>query len=223
MMPIEKGPAPQELIDAKRRIERTPDATLSWRNVDASEREATLRALLNEQGQLCAYCTRKIDMDNAHVEHIIPQSEAAGADDPHSVDYRILLAVCDGFDGYAEGQTCDRSRGDAPLVVNPLKPETLKGIRYRRDGWILSDDRAVNQDLDRTLNLNQPLLVRNRKATLEALSKMFERIGARGENRRVVSLCRHYIDEHLKNPQVREPFDGAVIYFMKKRLRASGL
>ena len=223
MLPIKKGPAPQELINATRRIEGTPNATLSWRNITSPEREATLQALLDEQGHLCAYCTDKIKMDNAHVEHIIPQSEAAGADDPHSVDYGNLLAVCDGFAGCAGGQTCDRSRGDTPLTVNPLKPETLESIRYLRDGRILSDDSAVNQDLDRTLNLNQPLLVRNRGAVLGVLFEKLERTSARGGNRRVVSFCRSYVDEHLKNPQARNPYDGAIIYFMKKRLRASGV
>lgn len=220
MLPIKKGAAPKQLLDAVRRIEATPDATLSWRNTTAEERAETRRALLDEQGHLCAYCTRRIAEDNSHVEHIVPQSEAAGANDPSSLDYGNLLAVCDGFAGSVDGQTCDRSRGNASLAVNPLKPETLESIRYRRDGRILADDPRIDGDVTRTLNLNHPMLVRNRAAVLRVLFARFEREDARGGQRRVLALCRGYVDEHLKNAHAREPYDGAVIYFMKRRLRA---
>ena len=221
MLPIEKGSPPQELVDAKMRISGTPDATLSWRNTTSSERAATLRELLADQGRLCAYCTRRIDDSNAHVEHIIPQSEALGGDDPSSLSYENLLAVCDGLSGDKNGQICDRARGDDPLTVNPLKSETLETIRYRRDGKIVADDPAVRKDLDKTLNLNHPLLVRNRAAVLRALFAKLARADARGGNRRVVSLCRGYVNEHLSDAATREPFDGAVIYFMNKRLRST--
>lgn len=72
MLPIKKGAPPQELLDARRRIENTPDTTLSWRFVTREEHQATLRSLLREQGSLCAYCMRRIKEENAHVEHIIP-------------------------------------------------------------------------------------------------------------------------------------------------------
>lgn len=220
MLPIKKGAAPKQLADAVRRIKGTPDATLSWRNVSADERKATLQALLNEQGSLCAYCTRRVSVNTAHVEHFVPQSEAAGLDDPLSLDYRNLLAVCDGLEGSEEGLTCDRARGNAPLTVNPLSSETLESIRYRRDGKMLADDPVIERDVAETLNLNHPLLVRNRGAALRALFARLEREGSRGGKRRVLSLCRGYIDERLSNPKAREPYDGAIIYFMKRRLSA---
>lgn len=220
MLPIRKGVAPRQLTDAARRIKETPDATLSWRNINPDERGATLRALLDEQGSLCAYCTRRVDMNTAHVEHIVPQSVAAGSDDPLSLDYGNLLAVCDGFEGSEEGLTCDRARGNAPLTVNPLKPETLGSIRYQRDGKMLADDPVIRRDVAGTLNLNHPLLIRNRRAALQVLFARLEREDSRGGRRRVLSLCRGYVDEHLSNPKAREPYDGAIIYFMKKRLSA---
>lgn len=219
MLPIRKGSAPRQLVDAVRRIKQTPDATLSWRNVTSPEREATLGALLDEQGSLCAYCTRKIGADSAHVEHIVAQSAAEGSDDPRSLDYGNLLAVCDGFEGSGEGLTCDRSRGNVPLTVNPLRPETLESIRYRRDGTMLAGDPQVNHDVTKTLNLNQKLLVRNRKAALQALFDEFERVGARSGGRGVRRLCRRYINEHIADPATRKPYDGAIIYFMRRRLR----
>ena len=60
MLPIDKGKPPRELADAKRRIKGTPDAVLNWEGLDGHERKAVLRSLIDEQGGLCAYCTRRI-------------------------------------------------------------------------------------------------------------------------------------------------------------------
>lgn len=138
MLPIDKGPMPNELADAIRRVKTTPNTTMNWKSLDGRERGAVLRSMLKEQGGLCAYCTDRIDEDSAHVEHIVPQSAGAGSDDRNSVDYKNLLAVCDGFRGNAAGLTCDRARGNALLTVNPLKHETLSSIRYGRDGENIS-------------------------------------------------------------------------------------
>ena len=85
---------------------------------------------------------------------------------------------------------------------------------------MLADDSAVDRDVAKTLNLNHPLLVRNRRAALQVLFARLEREDSRGGKRKVFSLCRGYVDEHLSNPKAREPYDGAIIYFMKKRLSA---
>lgn len=220
MLPIEKGAEPRELAEGIRRMRSTPDASVRWGNLDRGERGATLRALLRDQGNLCAYCMRRITEESAHVEHIVPQSMVASGDDPASVSYKNLLAVCDGFEGNKAGLTCDRARGNASLSVNPLKPETLKSIRYRQDGRILSEDPEVEKDLDETLNLNQDLLVRNRKAALTEAFKRLERWGRHGGRGFVAKRCSRYIEEHLSRVDMREPYDGAVIYFMQRRARA---
>lgn len=220
MLPIKKGTAPQELVEGIGRIKKTPDASMRWGSLDSGEKDATLRALLRDQGGLCAYCTRRISERSAHVEHVVPQSAVALGDDPASVDYKNLLAVCDGFEGSEAGLTCDRARGNAPLSVDPLKPETLESIRYRRDGVIFSENPEVEEDLNRTLSLNQSLLVRNRRAALRALSSRLDRLDKRKGKGAVVRLCEDYVAEHLSHADRREPYDGAVIYFMRRRLRA---
>ncbi len=221
MLPIEKGPVPKKLREARGRIAATPGTTLSWTSVDSEEKAAALDALLAEQGGLCAYCMRGISAASAHVEHIVPQSMAAGEDDPLSVDYQNLLAVCDGFEGSAEGLTCDRARGNKVLSVNPLKPDTLESIRYMRDGRIRSEVPVIAQDLETTLNLNQSLLVRNRRVVLKELFGRlgrYERLHGKSGLRR---YCEKYLAAHLSDPSERIPYDGAIIYFMKKRLRAA--
>ena len=219
MLPIKKGPAPADYLDAVRTLKDTPDATLSWKNLSTEGKAAARRALLAEQGGLCAYCMRKIDDSNSHVEHYVPQSEGAGSDDPVSVDFGNLLAVCNGFEDTSEGLTCDRARKDAPMVVNPLIERTLEGIRYDRGGSIHSLDPEIDHDLCETLNLNQRYLQKNRREVIRRLGSKLESVGRRG-NRAVRTYCERYVTGHLTRPSMREPYDGAVIYYMQKRLRA---
>ena len=183
------------------------------------ERQATLEALLRDQGGLCAYCTRRVDVNSGHVEHIIPQSEGKGGDDPNSVDYRNMLAVCDGFEGDQAGLTCDRARGSRPLAINPLDAAQVDCITYRHDGTIGSVDTSICDCLNKTLNLNQEMLKRNRRAALDASYKLLERRGRRGP-KVVVAYCKRYVEEHLARPEERQPYDGIVVYFMRKRIRA---
>lgn len=104
--------------------------------------------------------------------------------------------------------------------MNPLRPWTLEGIRYRRDGRICSGDAEIDRDLESTLNLNQALLVRNRRAALGALNGKLQGIGERRGPGAVRAFCGKYVQEHLSDASVREPFDGMLIYFMRRRLRA---
>lgn len=218
MLPIDKSKPPHELVNGVRRLKSTPDATVKWDNLDHAERAATLESLLLEQGNLCAYCTRRISADSAHVEHIVPRSQ----DDARSVEYGNLLAVCDGMIGGARDSTCDRSRGNRSLTVNPLKRETLEGIRYRRDGTTYADRPEIDEDIANTLNLNQRLLVRNRKEVVRRLQGKLGQLDRAGSDRsRVSSYCRKYVDRHLANPSERLPYDGIVLYFMQKRLRSA--
>ena len=223
MLPISKGKPPKALSEAVAKMKATPDASPDWRLVDSAVKSETLSALLKEQGSLCAYCMRKISLVSAHVEHYVPQSDAKASDESLLVDYHNLLAVCDGFVGNESGLTCDKARGDKPLYVDPLRHDTLEGIRYRRNGEMYADGghEQVERDLQ-TLNLNQELLCRNRKAALEGLYRTLEKLGKNRAQKAVEGFCRQYIEEHLENPGLREPYDGIVIYFMKKRVRAAG-
>lgn len=221
MLPINKRSAPAELANAIRRVKTTRDAIVNWKNLDRDGHEATLAALLEEQGHLCAYCSRRITAQNAHVEHIVPQSAGAGADDPVSVAYDNMLAVCDGFEGSTAGLTCDRARGDTPMKVNPLKSQTLTSIRFQRNGVMKASDNEVCNDVCVTLNLNQALLVKNRRRALEALNREHDRIGRRRGSHAVESYCQRYVQEHLAAPETRLPYDDIIIYFMNRRIRAA--
>lgn len=214
MIPINKGEEPKALTEALSELRSTPSAVVSWGEV--RNQRPIREALCREQGGLCAYCMRRIDPDSSHVEHIIPQSVCEPGQD---VAYDNMLAVCDGNEGTGEGSAliCDRARRDRALVVNPLKPETLRGIKYYRNGKIDSDDEEIRKDLDETLNLNceAAYLPQNRKAAIEALDKWMARSSRRGS---IVAACKKRRDD-IEESGVKPEYAGALLYFLDKRIR----
>ena len=113
--------------------------------------------LVDEQRGLCVYCTRRIaghmterlplsrilgpdDMDrpvDAHVEHYVPRhpgpwytGKGRTSADALSLDYRNLFAVCNG-----QGGTCDKSRGNQRLRVDPRDPSDIRTISYTVGGY----------------------------------------------------------------------------------------
>lgn len=212
MIPIRKGTQPTALTDALRELRMTPNASVSWGEV--RNQRPIREALCREQGGLCAYCMKKITADTSHVEHIVPQSACKPGED---VAYGNMLAVCDGNEGagYAGALTCDRARQDRALTVNPLKPETLKGIGYRRNGEITSTDGAVRRDLCETLNLNcgAAYLPQNRKAVIDALNRWMA--AQRGN---VAGECRRR-REAIEDSDVKPEFAGVLLYFLDRRIR----
>lgn len=214
MLPIVKGNPPKEFVRELRELRSTPGASASWDQVRT--RGAVIEALCREQGQLCAYCMKRISPNTAHVEHVVPQSKCAPSQD---VDYDNMLAVCDGNEGAGSRGvlTCDRARGDVPLKVNPLRPETLAEIRYRSDGIICSDDAGVQRDLDETLNLNcrEAYLPQNRKKVIDTLNLQLRKVAESGN---VVGYCMRQRDA-IARSEVKLEFAGVMLYFLEKRIR----
>ncbi|WP_322156062.1 retron system putative HNH endonuclease [Paratractidigestivibacter sp.] len=214
MIPINKREKPKVLTDALHELRSTPSAVVCWGEV--RNQRPIREALCREQGGLCAYCMRRIDPDSSHVEHIIPQSACEPGQD---VAYDNMLAVCDGNEGAGDGSAliCDRARRDRALVVNPLKPETLRGIKYYGNGKIDSDDEAVRKDLNETLNLNceAAYLPQNRKAAIEALNEWMKSSASR---RSIVSACKKRRDG-IEESELKPEYAGALLYFLDRRIR----
>ena len=86
---IHKNPknAPKDLEDYRL---RTPNARYDGGNFSVP---GLKNALLKEQGYLCAYCMKKISLQEAQVEHFLPQATYPEED----LKYMNMLAVCKGF------------------------------------------------------------------------------------------------------------------------------
>ena len=101
MLYIEKKQEPNELIQEKRK------GLTDYSNLSGKPKEAVQVSLLEEQGCLCAYCMRRISLENVQIEHYLPQHPQSENYDPAlTIDYRNMLAVCSGNKKQAGNSFC---------------------------------------------------------------------------------------------------------------------
>lgn len=180
MLYIEKDPEPAALIQAKR------DGLKDYDEMTTDVKDKIKEHLAAEQGYLCAYCMRRLDLDTMQIEHYQAQHPDEGDyDSALTIDYRNMLGVCPGNKGNAtrfRDLTCDQHRGNEKLTVNPLLTHSVALIKYQKNGIIYSDNEDINDDLQKKLNLNceSAYLPANRKAALDGLKrKIYKDYGAK--------------------------------------------
>ena len=114
--------------------------------------------LIQTQSGLCAYCCKKINMENSLNEHIQPKSLYPRL----SLDYGNLIASC------AEKTTCGMKKDNNydERFVSPLDEACERQFAFATDGSIygLTPDGEYTCEL---LNLNSLELRRARKAVLQ--------------------------------------------------------
>lgn len=210
MIEIKKQKEPPKLVAHKKKKYAT------YTNMPMDVHQAVLESLMREQGFICAYCMRKIPQKGKEpavtIEHIEAQSST---DIRAALDYRNMLAVCNGNRGNAENaMTCDARRKNVPLTVNPLKPSTLLGIQYKPDGMIFSTDENVNRDLTVTLNLNcnDFGLVDCRR---DALQKMLAVLKEKHSSGDIKLYCAKLLKTY-KEESTKIPYVGILIYWLEK-------
>lgn len=147
----------------------TPNAT--WESVTSA---ALHEALVRDQGSLCAYCERRIEMGpGMHVEPWHPRS----THHDQQLRWRNLVGVCSGTTlGHRH---CDASRGNRPLFLHPVDgegPSPLQHLHYRNDGQVSASDPRAAQDVE-TLRLNCEPLRRGREAVLDSLRARLRKRG----------------------------------------------
>ncbi len=221
MIPIVKGCEPEALTEAKRIIRNTPDATYCYESLRGESKRKLLGALLAEQGHLCAYCMCRIGTDGhpATIEHLIPRHPTDSATNGElSLAYHNLVAVCDG----RGGATCDKSRGNAPLTVDPTKRHTLETIYYHRDGRIDAKDESVQRDIQITLGLNNARtnLCANRFESMRAIEKVvsstFKRRGIENNRSAKKTICLKILNQFESQTDMKDEYLGAKLFVARK-------
>lgn len=213
MIHIRKGQEPQSLIAYR----KTPGATYEGYRAKDDVR----RALLRDQGYLCAYCMRRISIQEMKIEHWKAQKSSDGTGERYALDYRNMLGVCDGNQGAPhEMQTCDTYRGNADLYVDPREESHIQRIEYLTDGTIRSMDSRIDQDLNQRLNLNcaQSYLKENRKAAITTLQAFLREEQNKGLWRTETLIKARHHFEALKNGEFPR-YLGVILYFIDKYLK----
>ncbi len=214
MLYIEKGKEPDSLTRYKKQRHAYFDGF--------REKDDIRKKLLEEQGYLCAYCMRRIDIRHMKIEHWYPENEL---EEIERLDYRNMLASCTGHIDGTNGKkadTCDAAKKGKVIVVNPQDKSTLRTIKYRSSGEIYSEDKVINGDINETLNLNskEHLLILNRKQLLRQViaelsdmqnkgiwgKRILERVKQKymekdgmGRKKEYAGVAIWYIDRKLKN------------------------
>jgi uncharacterized protein (TIGR02646 family) len=161
---------------------RLGDAPFGWGEInDDPDLKATIKeALLDEQGELCAYTGIRIGTGSAHIEHLKPRAhDWEGHTD---VSYENMVA-CHTEKGSTFGATY---KGDWPSpsewddFITPLDERCEQSFRYETDGSI----RAAGNNLaaERTienLNLDHPELEDLRADAVEGMVETFSQTNVR--------------------------------------------
>lgn len=213
MLYIKKGQEPESLIKYRKNKFAYFDGY--------KEKDDIRKKLLEEQGYLCAYCMRRIDMEHMKIEHWYPEDRLS---DVERLDYRNMLGACLGHIDGTKGSddTCDTHKENSIITVNPQDRTILKKIEYRSStGEIYSEDEKIQKDLSETLNLNsnRHLLMKNRKAILESVIFEMSKMKQKGNwNRKFIeSIKAQYEDADLYGK--KKEYAGIVLWYLEKRLR----
>jgi hypothetical protein len=157
---------------------------------------------------------KRIDRESMKVEHRSCQERHP----ERALDYDNLFAACPGNPGQPwPHQTCDSHKANADITINPggnIEPF----LRYLADGRLVSDNPEYQRDIDATLNLNVPELMRARRSVqtglLDALTRLMPR------EWKVAHLKDELERWERRDPQgnYRE-FCQVVVYLLRKRIR----
>ena len=180
---------------------------------DGIRKEPVRKALLKDQGNLCAYCMCALTNDHnvTRIEHYNAQSQSPR----EQLDYKNMLAVCYGGEGGdPEHYTCDKKRGNADLSIDPRNKSHIDALSYRDNGEIYSTNDNFSKDIE-TLNLNDDLLVRRRKAALEEIKlHIYKKCKSKKVTTKYLQkLLNKY---EIENPKT--PYSGIIIWYLHKKI-----
>lgn len=232
MIAIQKGSEPEGLAELR---QKAIDEGLSPKEAYAllkNPLKGQVRdKLVEEQGQICAYCMCRIprrDVDPVItpiiMEHMMPRSPDDGRNIGQGLDYHNFVAVCHGNRGphgtrRVSDLTCDGHKGnDEFRKVNPCRPETLSSIMYTLDGKIDAADPDVQFDLVHTLNLNcsSSPLASERKSALESLINEIDDVpdGDRA------AYCSFVLEAFRTEINPKTPYVGILIWYLQSMISA---
>lgn len=185
--------------------------------------------LLHEQHGICAYCMRRIRMDNhSRVEHLVALSRNKDL----AIDYNNMLCVCDGGEKFTGNQghilCCDAHKKETEIMISPLNKSQMDKIAYEPNGKIYTEprDEAMERDMNEVLLLNgiqkkdgtvrdtSTELLKGRKDAYDRAKRMMERLNIK---KKCTSATLKKIMDELYNSEEREEFVGVQLFYFRKR------
>ena len=224
MIVVQRGKEPNSLLAFRK---QNPDA--DYEDLPTNVLKDIRKQMWEEQGQLCAYCMKKInDPGVVRVEHCRPRhpQNEMEHNKKETLDFKWMLGVCYGNSiekgVKPEDTTCDAHKGNAELTVNPFDELSVRKIKYKADGSIYSEDADINEDVTETLNLNCQAvsLPQTRKNVLMAEKKrIMDKCKGKSQDAFMRELERTY--EKLVQERNLIPYCGIIISWLEHKLKIS--
>ena len=178
-------------------------------------------ALLTDQGYLCAYCLRRIPVEDkgadetTRIEHIVPQSKLTREE---TMDYRNMVICCPGAISSTSKKEChcDRHKAENPISFSPLDQSFIDTLSYKNDGSIISSNHLYNKEINEILNLNIGMLKANRKAVRGQLIKSLGKYGWKKAN--IEKILKDYQEKDASGR--KKEYCGVVVDYLTKKLRS---
>ena len=173
------------------------------------------KALLEEQGYLCAYCMRRIPIrdtnsnESTRIDHILSRTKHPEL----QLNYSNMVVCCPG--AITSDFHCDKQKGENDITINLFEDHFFDTLSYSsKDGRIKSSDAESDRQINELLKLNHALLKRNRLETLRGVILMLNRIGWTSSN------IRHQIEIWNQKDQQGhyKPYNSIVVWFLKKKM-----
>lgn len=193
-------------------------------NFQNPQKQIVHQSLLKEQGYICCYCQRRIDLNNSHIEHFKPKDEDYYPE--LSLEYNNFLASCqkekitledseEKIREYAESPVhCGHAKGnwyDEKLTVSPLIQNCADYFRYTEAGEILpSEDPYKNEAAKVTIEkLGLDKLNDKRRAVIKDLF---------GEEELTKEEIEKFIAsfDKINEEDQYDPFCNVLIYILKQ-------
>lgn len=183
-----------------------------------NDKDDVRRSLLDEQGNICCYCMKRIHLDGMKIEHWIPQSSPISIQMGLDLVYKNMLGACNGNEkGPKHLQTCDSKKGNSSITIDPLNISCESLVQFRNDGRVFSNNTVIDNELNEVLNLNLDSLVRERRAVIDGIVEVLRNRYNRG------NYSKDYILDKIERWNIKygdeyRPYCQIVINYLKKRV-----
>lgn len=192
------------------------DINASYNNLTSAVKDEIRDALLAEQGYVCAYCMKRIKAEAMKIEHW-----ACRHNNPEQqLDYSNLLACCEGNEGQTpDKHTCDTKKGSLRLKYSPANPahNINARISYQKNGRISSNEADFDQQINDVLNLNEPRLVSNRRAALNAVQQQLAKKRGTRNKASIQALLQNILTAPQRNDKNLDYF-GVMVGYLRTKL-----
>ena len=196
---IVKGQEPTTFRDWK--AEANENWTPCYDNLQAPQKPILHQSLLQEQGFICCYCNNRIEVQDSHIEHLVPQSQNIQGSD---VDYNNMLASCGRsgasvYQGHSE-RTCGEHKGESTIPITPEQHDCELKFSYGSNGSISSatpNDNDAQQTI-RILNLDCDKLNRNRKDAIDGIIFVDRQTGELISDAERIIILQRILDQDIE-------------------------